>query len=53
MWQFLCDSLYDLFHLTENGYTDLIDWWTTRVFEWNCLLDGSNEAFNKQDEEVK
>ena len=38
MWQFLCDSLYDLFHLNDQyGQKTLDDWWETRKFEWNNL----------------
>ena len=46
---FLYDALYDRTHLHENGYTSLTDWWTTRVFEWDCLWHGQEEAFNRQE----
>lgn len=48
MWQFICDSVYDLFHLSGNGYMGLSDWWGSRVFEWDRLLYGHKEAFNRQ-----
>ena len=38
MMQFLCDAWYDLFHLRENGYKDLMDWWTTRCVEFARLF---------------
>ncbi len=53
MWQFMCDSIYDLFHLEENRYTGLEDWWTTRKFEWDCLHYGSEEALNRQEDRLK
>lgn len=35
MWQFLCDSLYDLIHLrAKYGQGTLGGWWDTRKFEW-------------------
>lgn len=34
MWQFLCDSLYDLKHLKDRfGQEPLSGWWGTRKFE--------------------
>uniref|UniRef100_A0A6M3LV96 Uncharacterized protein n=1 Tax=viral metagenome TaxID=1070528 RepID=A0A6M3LV96_9ZZZZ len=38
MWQFLCDSAYDLFHLHDRyGQKTLRGWWVTRKFEWKYL----------------
>ena len=37
-WQFLCDSLYDLFHLDDQyGQRTFCGWWDTRKFEWNYI----------------
>ena len=36
LWQFLCDSVYDLFHLHDKyGQENLRGWWDMRVDQWN------------------
>ena len=38
IWQFVVDSVYDLFHLKDEfGQEDLRDWWETRKHEWRYL----------------
>lgn len=45
MWQFLCDSMYDLFHLKDKyGQETLQGWWDTRKFEW-AFLRGTFKYF--------
>lgn len=39
IWQFLCDSAYDLLHLKDKyGQENLSGWWETRVYEWKHII---------------
>ena len=38
MWQFLCDSVYDLLHLNDRyGQETISGWWGSRKVDWRCL----------------
>lgn len=50
MWQFLCDSFYDLFHLNDTyGQRTFRCWWGIRRFEFDCLLFGQIKAGENED----
>ena len=39
LWLYLCDALYDLFHLKDRwGQETLSGWWVIRKHEWRVLI---------------